>query len=263
MTFRFCSLSSGSSGNCQYVEANKSKILIDSGFSGVKIEGLLKSIGVEVGEIDYILVTHEHTDHMKSAGILSRRYDIPIVANKGTWEGMYENKLGKIKEAREILIDSDKSFELGDFGVEPFRIYHDAREPLGYILHYGNRKISLMTDTGRVDRDIVSRISASDLYFIEANHDIFMLENGLYPYYLKRRVKSDFGHLSNDDAGDILLKTLRDKGERIILGHLSKDNNIPDLARDTVLKTLDLAGLKTTKVDLSFRDKPTEIYTIK
>lgn len=263
MTFRFCSLSSGSSGNCQFIEAGNTRILVDSGFSGKKIESLLDSIDVEPNTIDYILLTHEHTDHIKGAGVMSRRYDIPLVANRGTWEGM-EKTVGAISEKNRKLITTNIDFELRDMGIKAFSIYHDAKEPVGYNIFYKNKKISIMTDTGRVNMDIEDSLKDSDLYLLESNHDVEMLMNGRYPYYLKERIRSELGHLSNEDAGNILKKVLKGNEEKILLGHLSQDNNNPHLAHLTISQDLKDSGLDMNSIDLGLtnRDRPTKIYNL-
>lgn len=263
MTFRFCSLSSGSSGNCQFVEAGETKILVDSGFSGKRIETLLDSIDVEPRTIDYILLTHEHLDHIRGAGVLSRRYDIPLVANKGTWEGM-EKVVGDISDKNRKLITTNIDFHLRDIGVKAFDIFHDANEPVGYNIFYKNKKISIITDTGRVDGEIERNLKDSDLYLLESNHDVEMLMNGRYPYYLKERIRSEHGHLSNEDAGNILKNIINENGEKVLLAHLSKDNNNPHLAHLTISQDLIQAGMDINSIELGLthRDRPTKIYDI-
>lgn len=263
MTFKFCSLSSGSSGNCQYVEAGGTRILVDSGFSGRRIEGLLSEIGVGPDTIDYILVTHEHIDHVKGAGVMSRRYDIPIVANKGTWEGM-EKLVGKIDDKNRRIITTNVDFELRDMGIKAFDIFHDAQEPVGYNIFYKNKKISIITDTGRVNKEIEDNLRGSDLYLLESNHDTEMLMNGSYPYYLKERIKGELGHLSNEDAGGILKNILNEKREKVLLGHLSRDNNNPHLAKLTIAQDLESSGMdmNSVELDLTHRDRPSKIYNL-
>lgn len=264
MSIKFCSLSSGSSGNCQYIETEKTKLLVDAGFSGKRVEELLKSINVCPTTLNGILITHEHIDHIKGIGVLSRRFDLPIFANRKTWEEMIE-KIGVIDEKNIIEIDNNKSFNYRDLDITGIDIYHDAVDPIGYIVNKDNKKISLITDTGMICDEIISKIKESNLYFIESNHDEFMLEKGLYPRALKDRVASRYGHLSNRDAGRTLSKVLKGNNERVILGHLSKDNNVPELAYDTVKKSLELEGLNVEKqihLGLSHRDKATAIFTL-
>ena len=157
MGLRFCSLSSGSSGNCQYIETENMKILIDAGFSGKRIEALLASIDVCPSTLDAIFVTHEHTDHIRGVGVLSRRYDLPLYANESTWLGM-ESKIGKIKENNIQIFNSEDFIEMKDLTINPIKIYHDALEPVGYILYYKNKKISIVTDTGTIDYNIKKKI---------------------------------------------------------------------------------------------------------
>jgi phosphoribosyl 1,2-cyclic phosphodiesterase len=261
---KFCSLSSGSSGNCQYIETDRARVLVDAGFSGRRIENLLSSIDVCPTSIDYILITHEHIDHIKGAGVLSRRYDIPILANERTWFNMTE-KIGEIKAKNIKVIESDKDLEIKDLGVHPFKIFHDAADPLGYIFFYESTKITIMTDTGWVNNSMKDKIKGSSLYLLESNHDVDMLKEGNYPWYLKKRISSTQGHLSNDDAGEILSQVLLGEGEIILLAHLSQENNIPSLAQETVGKFVKKSGINTQKditLDLTYRDRPTKVYSL-
>ncbi len=264
MGIKFCSLSSGSSGNCQYIETDKVRILIDAGFSGRKVEDLLSSIGVCPSTIDYILVTHEHTDHVKGVGVLSRRYNIPIFANEGTWINM-SSKIGEIDDKNIRIIYTDEDFEIADLGIHPFRIFHDASDPVGYIFFYKNIKITIMTDTGWVNNEMKDKIKGSSLYLLESNHDVNMLKYGKYPWYLKKRILSTKGHLSNDDAGRILSQILLGNGEIILLAHLSKENNIPYLAHETVGSFVKDCGINIHKditLDLTYRDRATKVYSL-
>ena len=264
MKLKFCSLSSGSSGNCQYIETEKSKILIDAGFSGKRIESLLSSIEVNPSEISAIFITHEHSDHIHGAGVMSRRYNIPIYANGKTWEGM-EEKLGKIKEENIKVFSSEEILAFRDLEILPIKIYHDASEPVGYVVHYKNKKISLVTDTGILSKKILDSIKDSNLYLLEANHDVEMLKNGSYPWPLKQRVLSNQGHLSNDYAGQALGEILNGLEEIVLLGHLSRENNTPEIAYETVARKLSNFGLDIINdidLDLTFRDKASKIYEL-
>lgn len=264
MSFRFCSLSSGSSGNSQYIETDKIKILVDAGLSGKKTQELLISIDVDPSQIDCILVTHEHKDHVKGAGILSRRFDIPIYANLATWESMKED-LGKIKDENIKIFDTGVDFELGDLGILPFKISHDSAEPVGYSFYNRNKKISILTDAGCIDDEIKNNIKNSNLLMIESNHDVDMLKIGSYPWFLKQRVSGELGHLSNDDAGHLISQVLCGKNENILLGHLSRENNFPELAYQTVANILNENGIdiqRDVSLDLTFRDKATRVYEL-
>ncbi|KMT21877.1 MBL fold metallo-hydrolase [Clostridium cylindrosporum] len=261
---QFCSLYSGSSGNCLYVASENTKILIDAGLSGKRIESALKDRDINPNEIKGIVVTHEHSDHTKGVGILSRRFNIPIFANTNTWKAMYPS-LGKISDENIKVFGSYKSFEIGDIVVNPFPIPHDAVEPCGYSFIKGNKKITIATDIGYVTDAIRWNMKDSDLMLLESNHDVDMLKVGPYPYELKRRVLSDRGHLSNENAGKAILEVLSSKIKNILLGHLSDTNNYPCLAHETVTSVLKMEGVNPGKdftLDVATRDEPTKIYCI-
>lgn len=264
MGFKFCSLSSGSSGNCQYIETNKVRALIDAGLSGKRIQELLLSVAVAPNTIDYIFITHEHGDHIKGAGILSRRFNIPIYANEKTWNSMRAD-LGKIKEENIKIFDTESEFEIADLGIKSFRVSHDSSEPVGYSFYNKNKKLSIVTDTGCIDENIKNNIKQSDLFFIESNHDTEMLKLGSYPWYLKKRISGELGHLSNDDAGNLLAEIINCKNEKVLLGHLSKENNFPELAYQTVANILGEKGIDINKditIDMTFREKATKVYEL-
>lgn len=263
MSIRFCSLASGSSGNCQYIETDKVKILVDAGLSGKKIQESLVSIDVDPSTINGILVTHEHKDHIHGIGILSRRFGIPIYANQKTWLNM-KPEIGEIKEENIIVFDTNKTFEINDLNIHPFNISHDAIEPVGYSFYYKNIKISLVTDTGYVSEEVKENIKNSHLLMIESNHDVEMLKVGKYPWFLKKRILGEHGHLSNDDAGRLLAEIISRENQCILLGHLSKENNFPELAYQTVANILTEKGINVTSdisLDLTHRDKPTKVYS--
>lgn len=250
MSFKFCSIASGSSGNCEYIETNNTRILVDAGLSGKKIQAGLQSIDVDPKKLNGILVTHEHKDHIKGAGILSRRFNIPIYANNNTWEAMREY-LGKLDNENIKIINNNDNFEIGNIGIDTFSTSHDAVDSLGYSLNYKNKKISIVTDTGIITEDMKSKIKDSDLLMLESNHDIEMLKIGAYPYYLKKRILSEKGHLSNEDAGNLIAEIFKDKFQKIFLGHLSRENNFPELAYQTVVNIMTEKGIKLNKdIDL-------------
>ncbi|HHX70666.1 MAG: MBL fold metallo-hydrolase [Miniphocaeibacter sp.] len=246
MSIKFCSLSSGSSGNAMYVETEKTRLLIDAGFSGKQLEKLLMNANVLPDSIDAILITHEHTDHIKGAGVLSRRYNIPILANEKTWLAMLK-KVGKIKEENLIVFKNDIDFSLRDIDIHPFSTYHDSANSCGYIINKDNKKITILTDTGIVNERMKNLIAGSDIYLIEANHDVEMLKNGSYPYSLKQRIASVKGHLSNEDCAFTLGEILTGNQEKVVLAHLSEENNTEELAFSTVDKYLQSLGLDTKR----------------
>lgn len=234
---KFCSLYSGSSGNCLYLEDKNVKILIDAGLSGKKIESALKEMHIQPEEIDAILVSHDHQDHIKGAGVISRRYNIPIYANEGTWS-VAAKGLGKISEENIKVFKTEECVFIDDLCIFPFEINHDAKEPVGFTLENTKKKISIVTDTGIITEDILGKIMDSDLVIIESNHDIEMVKVGRYPYYLKRRVLSNRGHLSNDDAAKTILNLVEHGLKNVLLAHLSEENNFPELAFETTRSLL-------------------------
>lgn len=227
----FCSLYSGSSGNSIFIGSNQTKILVDAGLTGKSIISALDNIGEDPRELNGILVTHEHSDHVKGAGILSRKFDIPIYANEKTWIAM-ERCLGNIKPHNIRIVENE--FTIRDMEITSFRVPHDAVACRGYTIAQGGKKISIATDIGVFTEEIRRNIIHSDLVLLESNHDVEMLKFGPYPYDLKRRVLSEVGHLSNVDAGKAALEILKQGSKKIVLGHLSGTNNIPELAFKTV-----------------------------
>ena len=232
---RMCSIASGSSGNCIYVGSDHTHLLVDTGISRKRIEEGLKKLEIKGEEIDGVLITHEHSDHIQGLGVLSRKYELPIYATKGTIEGISgSTSLGKMPDGLFHTIRADEPFRLGDIEVKPFAISHDACEPTGYRFECGGRSAAVATDLGKYDEYTVSNLTGLDAVLLEANHDIHMLEVGVYPYYLKQRILGDKGHLSNELSGRLLCDILHDNLKHIILGHLSKENNYARLAYETV-----------------------------
>ena len=259
----FCSLYSGSSGNSIFVSSEKSKILIDAGLPGKSIDAALKEIDESPTQLDAIFVTHEHLDHVKGIGVMSRKYNIPIYANEGTWEGMTKT-VGKIKECNIKIIDSNVT-NMKDMDIINYPIPHDATNPIGYSIYSLGKKVSITTDFGYLTADIKRNIEDSDVILLESNHDVEMLKFGPYPYSLKRRILSDIGHLSNDDCGTAIVDMMNDKYKRIILGHLSNTNNYPELAYETVISVLRENNIELKKdiaVQMASRKGPSSYMKI-
>lgn len=262
MKLKFCSLFSGSSGNCQFIKSDKTTILVDAGLSGKKIQQEMINIGEDPKKIDAIFITHEHIDHIQGAGILSRRFDIPIYANEKTWSAM-SNIIGDVKSHNIKTICDD--VEVGDLFIQSFDISHDSAHPVGYNIFYKDKKISMVTDTGCVNQNIINSIKDSDLLLIESNHDEDMVLIGPYPWPLKRRVLGEFGHMSNDTAGDLITKAIKRGTEIVLLGHLSKENNFPELAYKTVENILKVSGIDVNPgvcLDMTYRDRSSKAYEI-
>jgi phosphoribosyl 1,2-cyclic phosphodiesterase len=234
---RFCSLYSGSSGNAVFIGTGKTKLLIDAGLSGKRIIEALRSIGENPAELSAVLVSHEHSDHIKGAGILSRKFDIPVYANESTWDAM-ERELSPISLKNKAYFNTGTEFFINEVCINTFSIPHDASEPVGFNLFAEEKKITTATDIGHINTELLKHFERSDLILIESNHDIEMLKVGPYPWHLKQRIMSDRGHLSNEVAGEVVAY-LADKGTRnFLLGHLSKENNFPELAYQTVCNAI-------------------------
>lgn len=230
----FASITSGSSGNCIYVGANNTHLLVDAGISGKKIKEGLLNFDIKPEDINGILVTHEHSDHIAGIGVMARKYGTPIYATKGTIKGIHESKVGIIPEGLFNEIKSDESFEINELKVNPVKISHDANEPVAYRVYENNNSVGICTDLGKYDDYIVESFKGVNALLLEANHDVNMLQVGSYPYYLKQRILGDRGHLSNENSGRLLSRLLHDDLKAVMLGHLSQENNLEELAYEAV-----------------------------
>jgi len=258
---KFCSLFSGSSGNSLFLKVNNTCILIDAGLSAKRIIEALDAIDEKACDIDAILISHEHSDHIKGAGIISRKFNIPIYANHRTWDAM-QNDIGKISEYNRRFFESGDLFSINDICIKTFRIPHDAAEPVGFNFFCGNRKITVATDIGHINKNVLESIENSDAILLESNHDVEILKSGPYPWELKRRILGENGHLSNEMAGKVAAY-LAAKGTKIfMLGHLSKVNNLPELAYQTVYDELTDNGIKIgtdVTLDVVLRDRVSRV----
>lgn len=262
---KLCSIASGSSGNCSYIGNNNTNILIDAGISGKKIEAGLDSIGVNPKDLHGILITHEHSDHIKGLGVMARRYEVPIYGTPETINALLRSSgVGRIPEELLRYVTPNQSFMLQDIEVEPFSISHDAANPVCYTLASEGKKIGYATDLGTYDDYIISKLKDSHILFLEANHDVNMLMVGSYPYYLKQRILGNHGHLSNDHSANLICELLHDKLKNVILAHLSRENNYEELAYETVVQSVhsNLGGLKAPAICVANRETPTEIFSL-
>lgn len=265
MKLTFCPLFSGSAGNALLVCGGDTRILIDCGMTGKQITEALLSVGVLPETLSGMVITHEHSDHIKGAGIISRKYRVPIYANEPTWNAMSRN-VGEIDRQNRRFFDSDADFMIGDLFIKPFLIPHDAAEPVGFHVHYGNRSVATATDMGHMLKRVYEEIKTADLVLLESNHDPQMLmDNPHYSYTLKQRILGNHGHLCNEICAKTLVKLCEAGVHRAVLGHLSGENNTPQLAMDTAVETLTNAGAvlgDDITVDMSWRDRPGNVYTI-
>lgn len=234
---KFYSLYSGSSGNSLLVETPNSKVLIDAGVSTKKIETALSDLKVDIHDIDAVLVTHEHSDHVKGLGTLAKKFNIPIYANQETWDAMPEIA-EKVQLENQNLFKPNEKFDIGDLKILPFSIPHDAANPCGFNLFYENQKISIATDLGHMDNQLIKYLEESQFILLEANYDPNILKCSRYPYPLKQRIAGPNGHLSNEMAGKTISYLLKSGLRKVMLGHLSKENNFPELAYQTVIDEL-------------------------
>lgn len=247
-----CSIASGSSGNCICVGSDDCHVLIDAGISGKRIENGLNAIDLTSRDMQGILITHEHIDHIAGLGVMARRYGLPMYATEDTIEAIkHTSSVGKMDESLFHVIQPKEAFEIGDLHITPISISHDAADPVAYRIEKGDRKVAVVTDLGTYDEAIVSQLQNLDILLLEANHDIHMLEVGGYPYYLKQRILGDRGHLSNELSGQLLCDILHDNLKHIMLGHLSKENNYARLAYETVKLEVTLADNEYKGEDLN------------
>ena len=260
---KFCSLYSGSSGNSLFIENNNTKILVDAGVSGKKIIEGLDSINVNPEEIDAILVTHEHSDHVQSLGTFSKKFDIPVYANSNTWSKI-PKEIEKIGEKNVFTFKTSEDFTIGDLVIHPFKTPHDAIESCGFNIYDGKTKMSIATDLGHVTPEIQNCLNGSKFVLLEANYEPEVLRICSYPYLLKSRIAGPNGHLSNNMAGETISKLIESGLATVMLGHLSKESNFPEMAYQTVLSELENRKFKKGTVDLSVasRFEPSKLVEI-
>lgn len=247
---RFCNLYSGSSGNSTYIEHNDTRILIDAGVSCQRIIKALAELNITLDMINGILITHEHSDHTKGLTTICKKFDIQIYATNKTW-----NQMGvlKLPEYNHTVFSANEKFSIGDLEIYPFSIPHDAVDPCGFNVFAGSKKITVATDIGHVTENIYNCLAGSDVLLLESNYDPNTLTYGNYPYFLKKRIASDVGHLSNEMASKVIKKLYEETGtNNIILGHLSKENNFPELAYQTVVNEF---GYMPEKLNLSVANR--------
>ncbi len=261
---KFCSIFSGSSGNCLFVNSNHTKILIDSGVSCKKVCEGLESVGSTITDIDAILVTHEHSDHVQSVGTVSQKYNIPVYANLETWNAM-EKQRAKISPDNIHTFENDKDFQLNDLTIHPFSTPHDAANPCGFNIHNGSKKLSIATDLGHMNDTLISELYYSSFVFLEANYDPEILKVSKYPFPLKQRISGPHGHLSNSTAGKTIWNLLlKNDLKEVMLGHLSKENNFPELAYQTVTNELieNHADMNTIRLSVASRYSPSKVINL-
>ncbi len=261
---RFSVLASGSSGNAVYIENDKHAFLVDAGFSAKKMDSLMAGINRSMKQVDGIFVTHEHSDHIKGIGVVARKYGMPIYANEKTWQAM-DGLVGNIPLEQRFQFDMETVLSFGSIDIQSFAVSHDAVDPMFYVFHENDKKLAIITDTGYVSDRMKGYIKGADSFVFESNHDVSMLQMGRYPWSVKRRILSDVGHVSNEDAAVAMSEVVEQKETKIYLSHLSKDNNMKDLARMSVTQTLETCGIKTGEFVHLYdtdADQSTELVTV-
>lgn len=264
---RFTSIASGSSGNCTYIGTETTHILVDAGVTAKAIDEGLHALDLSLKDLDAIFVTHEHIDHIRALGVISRKYDIPVYSTLETLrEILLTKSLGNVNQDCLAPVLPDERVKIGDLEVLPFSIDHDAANPVGYRIENGEKRVAVATDLGHYDSYTETHLSGLDAMLVEANHDIGMLSSGPYPMQLKRRILSDRGHLSNENSGKLVSGILNDGIRHIFLGHLSKENNEPSLALETVRREIDAADIPYSSGDFNItvarRDGLSEVVVL-
>mgnify|MGYP001613831191 CR=1 FL=1 len=254
---KFSALASGSSGNCFYIEHNSTAVLVDAGISCRKILEKLDQISASPEKIRAIFITHEHSDHNRGADVLARKLNIPIFATPSTISS------AKICSKSSLMkkISPNEKINIGDLKIKALSKSHEAADPVSFIIE-GDKKVSVITDLGFTCKNTCSLINQSHAIFLESNYDLKMLENGDYPYYLKKLIKSDIGHLSNEQASLGILLHATPKLKTIVLSHLSENNNHPDIALNTLTKIITSRKDISPRIIISGRHEPTELMEI-
>jgi len=242
MDLNFCSLSSGSSGNCYYLGNDFHGILIDAGIPGTSVRKFLERMNISMKTIMGILITHEHIDHIRGLELLTRKFSLPVFTTHKIRSSILQFQ-NLAPSATILEIPLKKKFNVAGFDIEAFPVCHDAPETIGFHISAGHRKITIATDLGHICENAAPYIKAANLLVIESNYDEQMLVNGQYPYFLKKRIRSDYGHLGNHQASAFLAENISDNLSHICLAHLSKNNNTPKKALETLYKTFSEKGI--------------------
>lgn len=262
-SFEICTLASGSKGNCTYIKSGNTSIVIDEGLTVKELSVRAATRGIDLADVSAVLVTHEHTDHVKGVNQFSKEFGAKVYMPLTCFETMRSR--GETVLNYEHVDGFETGFDIGDIRVEPFRLPHDARYTVGYRLSDGKNDIAIATDLGFVSDHTLSRLCGCKAVIVESNHDKLMLEKGRYPYPLKVRIASKNGHLSNADSAAIASQLVAGGAERILLAHLSEDNNTPELAFEATKEQLDKHGIREgtdVVLDIAYQYRPSEMIRI-
>lgn len=250
---KVCVLSSGSKGNTTYIQSDNTKILIDAGNTSKYIKEKLEELGVLPSELDAILITHTHVDHVNGLKVFSKKYNIPVYIT--------ELMLSKLDYLDNYIFLSDE-FNINDLHINAFKTSHDAEDSRGYIISCGDKSVVYITDTGYINQKYFEMLKNKNLYIMESNHDVEMLTNGKYPFKLRQRILSDKGHLSNYDSAKYLSLFIGNNTKYIMLAHLSEDNNTEDLAYNTLIERLNSEDIVFNNIIIAKQNKETEFVEV-
>lgn len=264
---KLTSIASGSSGNCICITNEDTGFLIDAGISKKRIEEGLKSADIDGDKLSGILITHEHSDHIKGLGVFLRKYQIPVYATEKTINAILDTtSLGKVNRDLFQIIRPDSEFRVAGCDIRPFSVSHDAADPVAYRFSNAEKTGAVITDLGHYDDYIVDNLLGLDSVLIEANHDVQMLQIGPYPYHLKQRIWGNKGHLSNENSGRLIDRIASSKLKNVLLGHLSNENNYPELAYEAVRNEINAGDGDINANELNImvarRDMPSETIEI-
>lgn len=263
---QFICFGSGSSGNCYYLSHEGHGIVIDLGIGIRHFKKHFRDYGLSLAKIDAILVTHDHTDHVKAVGVLSNEFHLPVYASEAVHNGMQRNHFmtKKVKDEDKRFTEVAKTFEVGPFSITPFDVPHDSSANSGYFITVGDLQFCLITDAGHVTDAMKEQLRKANHIVLEANYDDAMLATGPYPAYLKKRIMSERGHLSNTECAETLAECLNPEAKQVWLCHLSEENNHPELARKTISTALEQVGidLKKTQLNVLRRTVPSALHEL-
>ena len=259
MGIKLSVLASGSKGNSIYVASDRVRLLIDAGLSGREIERRLLSIGVSPRDLDGVVLTHEHIDHVRGVGSLSRRYKLPVYLNERTHAHL-PTVVGKLKEREEFV--AGRTYCIGDITIHPFAISHDAADPVGFTLVNGSVKVGVCTDLGASSKLVYRHLDECSVLILEANHDVEMLNEGPYPWSVKQRIKSRMGHLSNEQSAEVVSQVFGPSLRQVVVAHMSETNNCAEMVRATFIRLLHRDMQAQLRITLASQHLPTEIVEL-
>ena len=261
---KVCLLTSGSIGNAVIIEHEEESILIDCGVSFKKFAELISQTNLNMSKVKHILVTHEHSDHIKGVGVASRRLGLRVWSTKKTADAIYEKGILKDRDPDINFVDKYEKYEISGFKITPFPLSHDARDPVGYLRERDGKKIVCLTDTGYVSKEVMDIVKGASLYIMELNHNVEMLHTCYRPWHLKQRILSDYGHLSNEDGAYIFSKVMSHNTKHVFLSHISQEANLPDLALMTMKEVLRERGIDTSKlsIHMTYPMRPSHVVEV-